>query len=230
MSTNDALRPRLLCCIIPSERENRLKNALRELHLPILHRCSGQGTAPSELLDIFGLGGTARTLLIALVPRDGASAVFAALTRRAAIRERGGGIGFTVPLSAMQDRVLATLSPTAPQEDEEGSTMQTKDEKRYAAIWISVARGFSEEVVKAASAAGATGGTVLRGSRVCTEEAADALSSPVQDEQEFVLILTEKSKKTAIMDAVCDACGLTTPAHGIILSVPVDDVCGLPTD
>lgn len=223
-----APRQRLLCCIVPTEHEPRLKNTLRTLHLPLLHRCTGQGTAPSELLDIFGLGGTSRTLIVTLLPRTDTAAVFSALAQHAAIREHGSGIGFTVPISAMQDRVLAALKKPNDDTDRGGDDMPDNDDRSYAAIWVSVARGFSEEVVKTATAAGATGGTVLRGSRICTEAAADALDLDRQDEQEFVLILTEKEKKNAIMSALCAACGLTTPAHGIILSVPVDQVCGLP--
>ena len=29
------------------------------------------------------------------------------------------------------------------------------------------------------------------------------------------------------MTAICNACGLHTPAHGIVLSLPVDDAIGL---
>ena len=105
--------------------------------------------------------------------------------------------------------------------------MQTKDEKRYTAIWISVARGFSEEVVKAASAAGATGGTVFNTRRLVNEETMKFWGMAVQQEREIVAILTDAEHKMAIMKAISDHCGIRTEARGVVLSLPVDQVIGL---
>lgn len=224
------LHPRLVVCIVPAEREQRLKNVLHELQLPVLHQCRGQGTAPSELLDLFGLGGTARTLIAALLPRQQASQTFAALSRRMAFRERGGGIGFSVPVTGAQEHVLSMLNRepsenSANHTEREEPTM--KEQAAHAVIWVSVERGFSEEVIRAAREAGATGGTILRGSRSCEEEAAAFLGVPRQEEQDFIMILTTREKKTSIMGAVSRACGLSSAAHGMIVSLPVEEVCGI---
>lgn len=48
-----------------------------------------------------------------------------------------------------------------------------------------------------------------------------------QDEQDFVMIVTPKEKKSEVMSAISNACGLRTPAHGVVLSLPVDEVIGL---
>ena len=55
------------------------------------------------------------------------------------------------------------------------------------------------------------------------------LGISMQEEEEFVVIVTPREKKAAVMNAISDACGLRTDAHGIILSLPVDEVIGLET-
>ena len=49
----------------------------------------------------------------------------------------------------------------------------------------------------------------------------------MQEEKEAVLILTRAESKLAIMQAICDSCGLQSEAQGIVLSLPVDRVVGL---
>ena len=47
------------------------------------------------------------------------------------------------------------------------------------------------------------------------------------EEQDFVMIVVPEEKKTAVMQAITASCGLNSPAHGVILSIPVDEVMGL---
>ena len=49
---------------------------------------------------------------------------------------------------------------------------------------------------------------------------------PVQQDKELVLIVTERSRRDAILKALNDNCGLDTAGHGIAFSVPVSDAMG----
>ena len=49
----------------------------------------------------------------------------------------------------------------------------------------------------------------------------------MQEEQEFVMIVVPKEKKSQIMNEIGKACGLRSEAQGIVLSVPVDEVIGI---
>ena len=75
--------------------------------------------------------------------------------------------------------------------------------------------------------AGAAGGTVLHSRRVGAEEALSQWGFSLQEEKEAVMILTRAESKLAIMQAICDSCGLQSEAQGIVLSLPVDRVVGL---
>ena len=94
-------------------------------------------------------------------------------------------------------------------------------------IWVSVAGGYSEDVVEAARSAGARGGTVMKGGRRGQEQMTQFVGISVQEEQEFVMIVVPDEKKTELMSAINQACGLKTKAHGVVLSLPVDDAIGL---
>jgi len=97
----------------------------------------------------------------------------------------------------------------------------------YAMILAFVNQGFSEEVMAAGKIAGATGGTVFHSRRVGSEEALRFWGISIQEEREIVLILAKKEQKKAIMQAISSQCGSHTDAHGVVISVPVDDVAGL---
>ena len=98
-----------------------------------------------------------------------------------------------------------------------------------AAIWVALSNGYSSDAIDAARSAGAMGGTILKGRRQNSERISRKLGISMQEEEEFVIIVTPREKKAAVMNAISDACGLRTDAHGIILSLPVDEVIGLET-
>ena len=102
-----------------------------------------------------------------------------------------------------------------------------KETSNYTALWISVAGGYGDDVVEAARSAGAKGGTMIKGKRCGAESAAQYLGIPMQAEQDFVMIVIPKDKKAEVMAAISDKCGLKTEAHGVVMSMPVDDVMGL---
>jgi len=43
----------------------------------------------------------------------------------------------------------------------------------------------------------------------------------------LILILSEHDKKVSIMQAISENYGLNTEAHGLVFSLPVDNVIGL---
>lgn len=100
-------------------------------------------------------------------------------------------------------------------------------ENDYQIIVALVNQGYSEEVMAAARPAGAAGGTVLHSRRVGAEEALSQWGFSLQEEKEAVMILAKAESKLAIMQAICDNCGLQSEAQGIVLSLPVDNVVGL---
>ena len=217
------------------EDEKRLEGIFDSMHIPICYQCRGQGTAPSEIMDIFGLGGTTRLITIGLLPKFAVKELFEKTERQFSFHQRGSGIVITIPITGLQSPLFRMLN------DESGSNIEEKrikerikgdmaeihEKSKYNVIWVSVASGYCDEVIDTARDAGAKGGTILKGKRRNSEQVSRHFGIPIQDEQDFVMIVVPREKKSEIMSAICSSCGLNTPAHGTVLSLPVDDAIGL---
>lgn len=226
--------PRMVILITREEDKKKLEELFDSLHLPIFYQCRGKGTAPSEMLDIFGLSGTTRLISVGILPKYMVQELAQAAEDRLAFHKKGGGIALTVPITGLQNPIFQMLNDEAREtlkqrikKRTEQDMAEVKSHMNYVVIWVSVASGYSDEVIDAARAAGAKGGTVLRGRQRHSERMSQHLGISLQEERDFVMIVVPREKKGAVMSAVSASCGLSSQAHGVILSLPVDEVFGL---
>lgn len=222
--------PRLVIAITREEDQKRLEEVLDSMDVPLCFQFRGKGTAPSEMMDIFGLRGTTRLLTGVLVSKSQVQPLFETMNRQLSFRHRGGGIAITLPVSGCQNRVLQMLNESERNEIEEalkGDEKEMQEKSEYTVIWVSVASGYSDDVVDAARNAGAKGGTVMKGRRRSSERVSHHFGISMQEEQDFVMIVVPRDKKSETMAAITSACGLGTDAHGVVLALPVDEVMGL---
>lgn len=224
------IHPQMTVLITPSNREKKIKELFRGMHIPIFNQIQGEGTAPSEIMDIFGLGGTARLVTISFLPKYRLNEAFLSIEKKLQIHQKGGGIVFSIPVTGMQgyflnlldDNIIDKIKSKSERAEEE-----MKENADYSLILVGVSGGYSYDVVKATRSVGMFGGTIIKGNRICAEEIADYIGIARGEEQDFVMILAPKAQKSEIMTAISNSCGITTPAHGIVLSLPVSDVLGL---
>ncbi len=101
------------------------------------------------------------------------------------------------------------------------------NQRKYDLIMTIVNRGFADQVVDAARAAGAHGGTVFyaRGTGVHEMEKFFAIS--IQPEKEVVLNLVKHEDTQAIMHSIVAAAGLKTEGKGLAFALPIADVAGI---
>lgn len=221
---------RLLLIITDTDTDKSINHLFTEAEQPIYYQFRAQGTAKTEILDICGLSGSTRVITAALVPKSKISEIFEMLEKTFEIRKKGKGIALTLPITGVQASMLNLLS--AEQEKIakahiERKVQQMINETSYAMITVAVREGFSDDVIDAATKAGANGGSVIRGRRRGNEAVVQFLGISMQEEQEFVMIIVPREKKSYIMNEISSACGSQTEAHGIIFSVPVDEVLGI---
>ena len=100
-------------------------------------------------------------------------------------------------------------------------------DKEYALIIAIVNHGYFSDAMDAAKKAGATGGTVLHGHGVSGKEAAKFFGITINENKELLLIVARKEIKQKIMMSISSEMGMSSPAKGIVFSLPVDDVYGL---
>lgn len=100
-------------------------------------------------------------------------------------------------------------------------------QREYDLIITIVNRGFADQAVDAARAAGAHGGTVFyaRGTGIHEMEKFFAIS--IQPEKEVVLTLVKHEETQKIMHSIVDAAGLKTEGKGLAFVLPVADVAGI---
>lgn len=227
---NQQIVPRLVITITKEEDQKRLEEVLDSMSIPMCFQFRGKGTAPSEMMDIFGLRGTTRLLTGALLTKSQVKPLFDTMNRHLSFKHRGGGIAITIPVSGCQSYILQMLNEAMGEEAEEtlkGDEKEMKEQSEYTVIWVSVASGYSDDVVDAARNAGAKGGTVMKGRRRSSERVSHHFGISMQEEQDFVMIVVPREKKNETMAAITGVCGLGTDAHGVVLALPVDEVMGL---
>ncbi len=100
-------------------------------------------------------------------------------------------------------------------------------DKTYALVIAIVNHGYSADAMKAAKKAGATGGTILHGHGVSGKEAAKFFGITINEEKEILMIVARKEIKQKIMMSISSEMGMSSPAQGIVFTLPVDDVYGL---
>ena len=137
------------------------------------------------------------------------------------------GIAFTISLNGASNIVLKMLTQAQQENVNDKKEENVMTESDYVLINAIVKRGFSGEVMNAARAAGARGGTVMHSRCIADENVVGPLGYDVQDETEIVLIIAPSEDKISIMKAITENCGVHSEANGIVMSLPIDTVMGL---
>ncbi len=214
----------ILFLIVGQKLGQKAELLFKEAGTPVYNNVFAKGTATSEMSDMLGIGSVDKAVTVALSPKYAADAMLETLKDKLYLGTPNSGVAFTVPLSGISAGAMKMMeSYKEPEEREEGEKMDSN----FTMIMAFVNQGYSDDVMAAAKPAGATGGTVFHSRRVGNEEALKFWGISVQEEREIVLILADKEKKVDIMSAIAEKCGAQTPAHGMIVSLPVDGVAGL---
>ena len=189
------------------------------LHLQI----AADGTASSEVLDLLGLTHRERDLLVGF---GDAAAVDALLNRlddddgyRGILRVRG--IALSVPMTAVSHFLASALAVPAGSIAEGGAHHMSND-KEYSLILVTVNQGGTDRLMQTACAAGATGGTVIRGRWVGAQRLEQFHGVSLQDEKEAVLIACARDKRNDIMEAITQNHGAHTDEQALLCALPVD--------
>ncbi len=220
---------RVLLLIATPKLVNKGVELFKEEDVPIQHVFHAQGTASSEIMDMLGLGGVEKNVLMSMVPKVFADKMLKKLTKLLHLGMPGTGIAFTIPMSSGSAQMVKMIE--ALQTGEEAKALERDEtemaESEFSMVMAIVNQGFSEEVMDAAKPVGATGGTVFHSRRVGNEDKMKFWGISVQPEREVVLILARKEDKLNIMQAIGRKCGINSKAQGIVLSLPVDSTAGM---
>ena len=220
---------RMLLLIATPKLVGKAAGLFKEGNVPVQYIFHGQGTATSQVMDMLGLDGVDKNILMAMLPKAFADEMLKKLRKRLHLGMPNTGIAFTLLMSGGSGHLVQLMEGLEPEEKKRLLERNEADmtENAYSLIMAIVNQGFSEEVMNAARPMGASGGTVFHSRRIGNQEAMKFWKISVQEEREVVLILAQKEDKLAIMQEIGKQCGMNSKAQGIVMSLPVDGIAGL---
>ena len=229
MNLNEGKAPlRVLVLITTPKLAGKAAEMFRKAGVPVQYKWNAVGTASSEMIDVLGLGSPDKKILISFSPKPVAGAMLKKLKKELRLGTINSGIAFTLPLSGANGivlRILEQLNEKASEVVERKGHVSMSDIK-YSLIAAVVNQGYSENVMEAARAQGARGGTVVPSRYIGNEQSQGFWGMSLQNEKDIVLIMTDNDKKLSIMQAVGEKCGIHSEAKGIVVSLPIDAVIG----
>lgn len=190
------------------------------------YEADAKGTARSSVLDYLGLGETEKKIVISLFPGRAEEAVLKEIRENMHLYLAGKGICFTVPLTGASAIVANALRKSVPDTEKNGGK-KVKTQREYCLIVTAMQKGFAEEAMEAARAAGAAGGSVLTAATLGDKKAEQLIGVTLQKETDVLLILAKNDGKDAITEAILKKVGLKTDGGGVVFTLPVDSIAGV---
>lgn len=204
---------KLLLAVVRRSREPQYLEFFEEHEVPLTLSTPCEGTAHASLLEVLGLVQRNRTLYMLAVPDETAKLLLRRLVTRMHIDVPNEGVAMIIPAERPQSII-----------DNEVKSM---GEYPFSLIVAVAAKGHSSDVMNAARAAGATGGTIVHAKGTGSQLTAKFFGISIADEREMVFITAPAEKRADIVKSICDKAGKNTPAQALVFAVPVEDAAGL---
>jgi nitrogen regulatory protein PII len=188
-----------------------------------------EGTAPTEIRSYWGFGETEKSIVWGLIPKDNSKYIFSILNEEFHLTKPNTGIAFIVPIKSFADPIIASHIASCGDKPNDNNTEdggKKMEDRVYSLLMAIVKKGFSDEVMEAARAVGARGGTIMKARGTGEHEIVKFLGITIEPEKDIILILTKQENRSAIMKTIYEKAGLHTEGNGLIIALPVDEVLG----
>ncbi|MBO5339292.1 MAG: hypothetical protein J6A96_06290 [Clostridia bacterium] len=213
----------MILSIIRRGKSSQYIKTLNENDVVLHYQCVGEGTAPSEMLDILGLGSSEKDIMISFATQSTANRIATNLNKNLGTTLGYQGLFMIIPTNAFS-RISAEIIKKNSNDYLKGDGDKMSSEYKYSLILISVNRGYTDAVMQTAKFAGATGGTIIKARLAEADIVAAYANTILNEEKEIVAILAPDSVRNQILESVNSEFGLKSEAQGVVLSVPVDKV------
>ena len=215
----------LMVTIMDRNKTKRFRSLYESCGIHVAFDTVGYGTAASEMLEYFGLEESEKAVALSVVTDESWKEAKKGLERRLQIDVPGTGIAFAIPMSAIGGK-RALYFLTDGQNFEKGEETTLKDTK-YELLIVIANQGYTNQIMDAARAQKAGGGTVIHAKGTGIERAEKFLGVSLVKEKEMVFIVVRRELRDNIMTAIMDEAGLRSKAQAIAFSLPVSSVAGM---
>ena len=229
---------KLYCMITITDRSrvNEYLKLFNEHDVPVGLVTMGEGTASTELQELFGLQSVEneKAVCFSIIRETIWISVKKDLETRVSNTEPWAGrpyvnapwtgVSFIVPLSSVGGpREMAYL--TRGMNFKKGAESELKNTP-YELIVVICNIGYNDMVMDAARAAGASGGTIIHARGTAKKETEDFLGISLATERDMVFIVTKADEKEQIMTSIMQNAGIDTKAGSLVFSLPVTATAG----
>ena len=182
----------------------------------------GKGTATSEIMNYIGMEDKEKCIVYSTMSYQKSKIVLRDIRECNADGRKRKIISFTIPISSIggQSSINGLVGKCKEEDEKMGIN---KDHEVIIAI---INRGYVDVVMDVAREAGAKGGTVVHARGTGVEQSEKFFGMTIGAEKEMIYIVTNKKDKQAIMKAIMEKAGNSSPAETLIFSVPTIDVAG----
>lgn len=222
MKAKNSNRISLLFSIITRGKSKPYIDMLNSKSISFNMQMAAFGTAPSEMMDVFGLGSNDKDVVLSLATEKSVNSLLSVVGSDLTSNSKYGGLMMVLSLSAINRLTAEIVKKGVKDNTDEGVENEMRNEHKHQLIIISVNQGYTDEVMQTARKAGATGGTIIRARQVGVELFEEFGVTGVSDENEIITILAPISKAEEIMNDVNSAHGMNTECKGTVFALPVD--------
>lgn len=182
------------------------------------------GTASHNILEYLSLNDTEKVMFQAFVPTDKLDGLLRDFVVNMRLTDHGNGIAITVPVDGIGGKSALNYFIGDTKLNGEDDNM---DNVKYTLIVTVVNKGFTDDVMDAARAVNARGGTIIRARGTGSGYEDKFFGVSITEEKEMVYIVAKMEDRDEIMHAIMDKAGYATEARGAVFSLPVDSVTGV---
>lgn len=183
----------------------------------------GRGTIKNSILEFLGLHKVKKEILIMALKEEFEEELHDYLTDEFQLYSPNNGILFSCSLSGI---IGARCF------DEECSANNHEGEKKdmeYEVIFTVVDSGRGDEVVEAATAAGARGATIIDARGSAVNEKSMIFDIEVEKDKEIVMIIVKKEICSKVAEKIEESMELAKPGKGVMFIMGVNRTSGLYT-
>ena len=198
----------VVAAVVDVEQGEKVLRIYREEQAPVDFVCMAHGTARTEMLDLLGIGETAKAIVMCMVSRQTGVRLLKRLGRELEMRYPGRGIAFAIPITGIGLRWHKLLTAADEEQKEVSRMHETEKNDGFDVVAVVMERGYTNVAMDAARKAGARGGTVISARGIAENEVKRFFGIEIQAEKEIVFLVVRSDEKQQVMTALMQAVGM----------------------
>lgn len=209
----------LVCCVVNDGQGSKILKIAKHHGVKGGTICKGRGTIKNWLLDILDITDIRKEIVFMVTERESALETMKALSKKMCLHKPNHGIVFSFTLNSF----IGIRHCEYFDIDEKEAVKDTV----YNAIFTVVNRGAAEDVVEAATKAGARGCTIINARGSGINETDVLFAMPIEPEKEMVLIIAANDVTKPITEAIRKRARIDESGYGVLFIVGVNEAHGL---